>query len=722
MSGAPGVEARPAPLVDLRPFRRADGGLVDPVDRNAARRLEEAVARNAGVVVYAETPRAIYAATLWPPSAAALAALGALGKSVRLARIEEAALNQVQDRLWPAHGHARIGEILGRDGKVTPREVTEAVARRERQGGRLGQHLLAEAPISHWDVAAAVARQSGLPLVDLTAGRGAGRVTELFALMDESFWRGRLCVPIAVRPGRITVAMVDPGDDGAVDAIERRTGLVVRRVVTGYRDVLVALDRQYRSRRLTTSLEWLRRERPDDSASVTLSGGQRTVALVVLLLFAADVLRFPITTLALFAGLAQALYLSIILFRFSLMLRGADGNVEVRVSAEAVAQLDERALPPYTVLVPAYHEANVLPTLTRALADLDYPKDRLEVKLLLEEDDAETIAAARGSRLPNFVDIVVVPRSEPRTKPKACNYGLLQSRGTYVVIFDAEDVPEPDQLKKAAIAFSRLGPDVVCVQSKLSYFNAEQNLLTRWFTAEYAMWFDVLLPALTTHRMPIPLGGTSNHFRADVLRRVGMWDPHNVAEDADLGVRLHKLGYRTAVIDSTTYEEANSEFVNWVRQRSRWTKGYMQTWLVHMRHPLRLWRELGTRAFVGFQLTVGGNPATLVLNPVLWGVTTLWFLTYWVPIQRFFPPPVYWASMFDLMVGNFFFTYSGIVGLVRRGAWPLVRASLFAPVYWAMMSVAAWKALVQMVLRPSFWEKTDHGLTPFAPDGRSASA
>jgi cellulose synthase/poly-beta-1,6-N-acetylglucosamine synthase-like glycosyltransferase len=716
VSAASKVQRAPLLVVDLRPFRRSDGRWVDPVDRRAVALVPEGPARELGVVVYADTPKAIYAAAVWPPSPRAVAVLEGLGKPVRLGRIDERALAEVHDRVWPRPGRARIGEILARSGKVTPRELAEALRLQHAQGGKLGRHLLADNFVTHWDVAEAVARQAGLPLVDLITGRGVRLVPELFALMDETFWRDHLCVPLSARPGVLTLAMVDPGDEEAVAEVERRTGLRVRRAVTGYRDVLSALENQYRSRRLTSSVEWLRRERPDDSAAVTLSREQRLFALVVAVVFALSLARFPITTLAVFAGMCQVLYLAIILFRFALMRRAAGGMIEVFVSPEEVAALDEATLPPYTVLVPAYREASVLPILTRALSEIDYPKDRLEVKLLLEADDEETIAAARQSHLPNYIDIVVVPPSEPRTKPKACNYGLLQSRGEYVVIFDAEDAPEPDQLKKVIAAFRQVPEDIACIQAKLSYFNAEQNILTRWFTAEYAMWFDVLLPALTTHRMPIPLGGTSNHFRADVLRRVGMWDPHNVAEDADLGIRLHKLGFRTAVVDSTTYEEANSEFVNWVRQRSRWTKGYMQTWLVHMRHPLLLWRELGTKAFIGFQLMVGGNPATQLINPLLWAVTTLWFLTYWVPIQHFFPAPVYYVSMVDLTVGNFFFTYINLVGLVRRRAFTLVRANLFAPVYWAMMSVAAWKALMQMVLRPSFWEKTDHGLTTFLPE------
>src|SRR5256714_5784540 len=307
-------------------------------------------------------------------------------------------------------------------------------------------------------------------------------------------------------------------------------------------------------------------------------------------------------------------------------------------------------MPVYTVLVPAYREAQVLPTLAQALPELDYPHDRLDVKLLLEADDTETIAAARALHLPNFIDIVVLAPSEPRTKPKACNYGLQLARGEYTVIFDAEDIPEPDQLLKTVAAFRQAGPEIACLQARLAYFNRRQNLLTRWFTAEYVMLFEFLLPALHASNLPIPLGGTSNHFRTAVLREIGAWDPYNVTEDADLGIRLHKAGYRTAVLDTTTYEEANSRYGNWIRQRSRWIKGYMQTWLVHTRHPVALWRAMGTWGFAGFQAVVGGTWITFLLNPFYAVLLALWYLTHLHVLHALFPGWVYFMAATNLLL------------------------------------------------------------------------
>jgi cellulose synthase/poly-beta-1,6-N-acetylglucosamine synthase-like glycosyltransferase len=348
--------------------------------------------------------------------------------------------------------------------------------------------------------------------------------------------------------------------------------------------------------------------------------------------------------------------------------------------------------------------------LIQAIEDLDYPKSRLDVKLLLEAEDKATIAAARRYAPPTYFKFLVLPPSVPQTKPKACNYGLLHAEGKYCVIFDAEDIPDRDQLKKAVIAFTEAPSDVICVQAKLSYYNRSQNLLTKWFTSEYAMWFDLLLPGLDAAGSPIPLGGTSNHFLTEKLIEVGAWDPYNVAEDADLGVRLYRDAWRAAIFNSTTLEEANSEFVNWVRQRSRWIKGYIQTYLVHMRQPVRLYRSLGWRGFLGFQMVVGGTFLACLLNPFYWLLALMWLLAQWSLIPMIFPNYVYHVGLFNLFVGNFLFTYLNVTGSLKRRHFELVRWALLSPLYWAMTSLAAWKAAVQLLYRPSFWEKTLHGL------------
>jgi glycosyltransferase XagB len=388
----------------------------------------------------------------------------------------------------------------------------------------------------------------------------------------------------------------------------------------------------------------------------------------------------------------------------------------ITVSDEEARSVPAEDLPTYTVMVAAYQEASVIAETIRALESLDYPRDRLQLRLLLEADDRATIDAARATPHGPKLQIIEVPSAQPRTKPKACNYGLQLSTGELVTIYDAEDRPDPLQLRRAAVAFKRLDPDVACLQAKLRYHNEGENLITRFFGAEYLSWFGSMLPALAAIGGPVPLGGTSMHVRRDALEAVGAWDPHNVTEDADLGVRLHRLGYRTEVLDSVTLEEANSDFVNWVKQRSRWYKGYLQTWLVHMRNPVRLWREMGTAAFVGFNVVVGAAPLLSAVSPVLWFLALLWFVgrlclgSSLDIVQMLFPGWIYYAALVCLLGGNFVAVYRVIVGVRDAGRLDLLWAAVCSPIYWVMMSIAAIRAIVQLVLKPSHWEKTVHGL------------
>ncbi len=345
-----------------------------------------------------------------------------------------------------------------------------------------------------------------------------------------------------------------------------------------------------------------------------------------------------------FLGTLNVLLTLFLLFNFGFKLLlawlGGDRRIDVKITDDEVAALDDTELPVHTVLVPMYKEPDVLPILASALRKIDYPLSKLDIKLVLEQDDTETIEAAKALRLEEIFEIIQVPTSMPKTKPKACNYALNFSRGELLTIFDAEDVPEPDQLKKVVATFAKSGSNTACVQARLNYYNAEENWLTRMFTLEYSLWFDFYLPALEFLRIPIPLGGTSNHFRMSVLKKVYGWDPFNVTEDADLGTRLTQLGYRVAVVNSTMYEEANNSIPNWIRQRSRWIKGYMQTYLVHMRKPVELFRSLGLVGFVGFQFFIGGTFLTALITPFLYASYVLTLLTHTQFAAEIFPPMI----------------------------------------------------------------------------------
>jgi cellulose synthase/poly-beta-1,6-N-acetylglucosamine synthase-like glycosyltransferase len=448
----------------------------------------------------------------------------------------------------------------------------------------------------------------------------------------------------------------------------------------------------------------------DLSAARTLSRRQRTVLIGVAGVLVVLIVLAPLATVTLAIGVATAFYLASLVYRLLMFRAALEAPENVVVSDAEARAISGRRLPMYTVLVPAYREPEVIAGLLESLSRLEYPAHRLDIKLLLEADDPATLEAVVQAEPGANVEVVRILPSEPRTKPKACNVGLGRARGRFVTVYDAEDRPDPLQLRRAVAAFWRLPSDVACLQAKLSYHNADQNLITRWFTAEYALWFGQWLPGLVKLGAPLPLGGTSNHFRRETLVRVGGWDSFNVTEDADLGIRLHRLGFRTRVLDSVTFEEANSDFVNWAKQRSRWYKGYLQTWLVHMRHPRRLARQLGVPGFIGFNLFVGGTPMLALINPVFWALTALWFLAKPGVILELFPPWLYYTGMVSLVLGNFTFIYTAVVGARVAGRPGLVFAALLSPIYWIMMSIAAIKAMAQLLAAPAFWEKTVHGL------------
>jgi len=310
-----------------------------------------------------------------------------------------------------------------------------------------------------------------------------------------------------------------------------------------------------------------------------------------------------------------------------------------------------------------------------------------------------------------------VPDIHPKTKPKACNYGLNFARGEYLTIYDAEDIPQPDQLKKAVVAFRKHPPGrYLCFQAALNYFNSRQNIITKFFTLEYTYWFDYLLPGLDKLRLPIPLGGTSNHFDLELLKKLGAWDPFNTTEDADLGVRAAAEGLRVGVINSTTFEEANSRYGNWIRQRSRWIKGYMQTALVFNREPLQLLRKIGLKNWLAFQVFIAGTPLLFLINPIMWGFFLFWVITRTQFMEAHYLPLATFFGLINLILGNFLGIYLNCMAVFRRRFYYLLPFALLNPVYWLFFHTpAAYKALWQLFVKPHYWEKTTHGLSAPPP-------
>lgn len=402
----------------------------------------------------------------------------------------------------------------------------------------------------------------------------------------------------------------------------------------------------------------------------------------------------------------SCLFLPAILLR---LFSAAASFEEVR-PAPRPAVADHR-LPTYSIVVALHREARVAAHLATALDAIDYPRGKLDIKLVLEADDLATRQALEALSLAPVYEIVIAPPGFPRTKPRALNVTLPLLRGEFVAIFDAEDVPAPRQLREAAERFLRAPRRLACLQASLAIDNIDDSWLTKLFAIEYAILFDVLHQGTAGLRLPLPLGGSSNHFRTDVLREVGGWDAWNVTEDADLGMRLARCGYRTSTLASSTHEEAPARLTAWLTQRRRWSKGWMQTFITLGRDPLRLLRDVGFRQTAVFVMMM----TALVIIPPLWpflAVSTLYDL-----VRHGLPTPTTSFAIIDATLwtsvavfGSSSMVGLALVGMWRRdllGLWPYL--PLLLP-YQFLMSVAAWAALFDLFLRPFHWHKTEHGL------------
>ena len=448
------------------------------------------------------------------------------------------------------------------------------------------------------------------------------------------------------------------------------------------------------------------------SARHPLSRKQRLGLVVLAIVTAAAFLLTWRVSLAVILSICALYFLVSSVDKFVLVTRGMSGRGVLRVSDDDARAIPDADLPVYTVLLPVYGEPEIVANLVAGVGKIDYPADKLDILLVLEADDHETRAAVEHADLDGITP-VLVPPSEPRTKPKACNVAmdLPSERSDIVTIYDAEDIPDPLQLRRAAAVFAASPPEVGSVQARLGYYNERENLLTRWFAIEYDQWFSYMLPALSASKCVIPLGGTSNHIRTDVLREVGGWDAYNVTEDADLGIRLARYGYRTVFLDSLTGEEANADVVNWVRQRSRWYKGYLQTFLVHTSHPVDMVRELGLFPALRISNLTAGMPIANTLNLLFWTLLLVWFAGKPDFMHSLFPGPIYYLCVLMFTVGNLATIMLGVVSTRTLGKPHLLGAALLVPGYWFLQSMAAIKSMAQLIYKPSYWEKTVHGLS-----------
>lgn len=602
----------------------------------------------------------------------------------------------------------RLGEHFMKHQITDEEQIQKALEIQAKSGGKIGEILLAMANMRAIDYYKVIAKHYDIKFVDLLKSD-----IDLDLLNNENKERyyNEMTIPISKEGDCYTIATADPGPE-TFKRIQDEFGENTNIVCTSKFDVMWSLQKIFKTDYLESSIYELSNKHEKLSAKYIPPVWLRVIyllpffALIFLLMFDLKLGLLVVNSICL-VGLSL-----IITFKVGLSLIGL--MLSTKATAKEIS-IDEKELPIFSILIPLYKENHAtLNSLFTHIQKLIYPKHKLDIKVLLEEDDNQTIDIIKKMHLPSYIEFIYVPAGEPRTKAKACNYGFKFVRGKYLCLYDAEDQPNPDQLIKVVQLFKESEKDkekVACIQCKLNFYNSRENWLTKMFTIEYTYWFDLLLPALAYTRIPIPLGGTSNHFQTEMLKEVFAWDPFNVTEDADLGLRLSRLGYITKILDSTTYEEANCQLINWIKQRTRWVKGYMQTYIVHMRNPFELWYKIGTKGFIGFQLFIGGTVLSNLTNIPMWIICALVFLVPGFNVSYYFPGIVYDMAIINLIVGTGGIILLNLLGVIERKQYHLIISTLTSPVYWMLMSVASYRSLYQLIFNPSYWDKTQHGIS-----------
>ncbi|WP_239059888.1 glycosyltransferase family 2 protein [Ruegeria sp. PrR005] len=615
---------------------------------------------------------------------------------------------------WPVYaGHLPLGRYLVRSGVITQEQLLAALQLQLRLNAPIGEILVAEGWAEPTDILRALALQNGVQWADLALEPPRA---DLCGLKPHTFWLRHGVIPWMRLGPMVIVATSRPDRFDEVRADMAGTGLLLMPALASRDQIEAALARCY-----SATLARLAESRVDGIYSCR---DWRLVARLPALLALAllVVVPFCLAPLYGFALLFLAAALSLLLFTglkaaalVAHLLNQAHLTAPSR--AEPAGTVQGLRLPKISVLVPLYKEREIAGALVARLSRLTYPKALLDVILVLEEKDRVTRDTLANCVLPHWMRVIEVPgHSGLTTKPRAMNYALDFCRGEIIGVWDAEDAPVPDQLEHVAERFARAPRDVVCLQGILDYYNPRSSWRARCFTIEYASWFRIILPGIARLGLVVPLGGTTLFFRRAALEQLGGWDAHNVTEDADLGVRLCRAGYRTELIDTVTYEEANFRTWPWVKQRSRWLKGFMVTYLVHMRSPRRLWADLGPARFLGVQAFFLGTLGQFLLAPVLW---SFWFLLLGLPhpLTQMLSPMILVACISVFAATEMLALVAGLIAVSGRERRFLLPWVVSMPLYFPLGVVAAYKALYEMIVKPFFWDKTQHGQAGEEPCG-----
>lgn len=607
-----------------------------------------------------------------------------------------------QDRRLP------LGRILQDMGVLSPENLMKALEIQAQQAGALGDILVARGMISDADLTAALSRQFS------TACFTADSPPPDPALIDRFGVHRCLaidCVPWRIAGDVTIVATAHPARFARHRrALEHVFGPVAM-VIISQTDLHQTITR-LRKNRLKLWAETCVSEQ--QSCRSLLGGRLGRVLCGIFLALLLGVLILPAWVLTGLTLMTAVVLIASSVLKLAALLANLRRSLPRAPQSPTVTQIAHRK-PIVSVMVPLFKEPDVIPRLINRLSRLTWHRDLLDILLVVEEHDHATRAALARQTLPRWMRVILVPDAKLKTKPRALNFAMLFARGSIIGVYDAEDAPEPDQIHRVVRCFQQ-GPDnLACVQGVLDFYNSRANWLSRCFTIEYAVWFRVILPGIQRLGLAVPLGGTTLFFRRDILEQLGGWDAHNVTEDADLGIRLARHGYFTQLLPTVTYEEANCHPLAWVKQRSRWLKGYAVTWLVHMREPRLLWRQLGPKRFWGVQVMFLGTLVQSTFAPLLW---SFWLILIGLghPLQSTLGQPV-------LIVLAVAFFAAEVIGFAI--AWIALRAHghrylrwwiLTLPGYFPLAVLAVYKALWEIVTAPFYWDKTPHGQYMAADD------
>jgi cellulose synthase/poly-beta-1,6-N-acetylglucosamine synthase-like glycosyltransferase len=591
-----------------------------------------------------------------------------------------------------SHDVPFLGRVLQQNGSLPPGGLAQALVAQLRLGVRLGEIVRSDFGVDEHAILEGMAQQYGTRVVSLSADPPDTALAHGLSA-ETCLSTGR--IPWRRIAGRIVTATSRP------DLIDTR--YVQPFVIVSDGDLQAAVAHQFG----TTLSNKANLRCPD---ALSCRSWARPVGRGWLVLIGAFValgaVAFPALALWVVVLWAMLNLVSVSALRLVALLMQT--GLLRRAKVPPTRQTDPR-LPVVSVLVPLYKEQAIVPALIRRLQGTDYPKALLDICLVVEANDMITREALQKIDLPVWMRAILVPPSEVQTKPRAMNYALDFCRGSIIGIYDAEDAPEADQIRRVVQTLQAAPPDIACVQGYLDFYNPRRNWLSRCFTIEYAMWFRVVLHGVERLGLPVLLGGTTVFFRRHVLEELGGWDAHNVTEDADLGFRLARKGYRCGFLDTVTREEANNRMVPWIKQRSRWLKGYAMTWITHMRNPVALWRDLGPSGFLAFQVLLLGTLSNFLLAPV---VGSFWLIAFGVelPLMHLIPDTV-WMLVGRAYVASEVLSFVvGVFAVHRREHRHLLPFVATMPFYWPLGSIAILKALYEVLLRPFYWDKTQHGI------------